>query len=187
MKSVSQLGLVVVCALLAGSVAFAADEKKSKDDGKKAPPKPVNKVCPVEKGEVDPEVTIQHDGKTIGFCCAGCDETFKKEPAKYMAIVDKELKDAAAKEKKDKKDGAKKKDEEPKLNTKCPVTGDGADKTMTADYKGRTIAFCCEGCIEDFQKEPKKYLANLDKEKAGDAKKDGKKDDKAGGDDKAGK
>lgn len=30
-------------------------------------------------------------------------------------------------------------------------------------YKGREIKFCCEHCEEDFKKEPKKYLAKLDK------------------------
>jgi YHS domain-containing protein len=96
-----------------------------------------------------------------------------------MAIIAKEQ--AAAKDKdkdkaKDKTDAkdskdTKKKDEKPKkeveLNTKCPVSGDDADKTITQEYKGRTIAFCCEDCVKDFKKDPQKYVAKLDKEKAG--------------------
>jgi hypothetical protein len=36
----------------------------------------------------------------------------------------------------------------------------------------RTIRLCCEGCIDDFRKEPAKFLAKLDaaKEKSGEKK-----------------
>ena len=194
MRSLAAFALV--CSLL-----ILPARTSAKDDAKaKEAAKPINKICPVEKGEVDPAVTIQHEGKTIAFCCAGCDETFKKDPAKYMAIIAKE--EAAAKDKdkskdkpKDKQDAkdskdAKKKDEKPKkeaeLNTKCPVSGDDADKTLTSEYKGRKVAFCCEDCQKDFEKDPKKYLAKLDQEQAGksgekkkddaDREKDGKAD-----------
>lgn len=30
-------------------------------------------------------------------------------------------------------------------------------------HEGRLVMFCCKGCIEDFQAEPAKYLAQLDK------------------------
>jgi Cu(I)/Ag(I) efflux system membrane fusion protein len=44
-----------------------------------------NTVCPVLGAEVDPDVTpVLYKGKYIGFCCGGCDETFKKNPEKYM-------------------------------------------------------------------------------------------------------
>jgi YHS domain-containing protein len=166
MKSLAAAA-VLLCSLFA--VSSHAAEKDAPKDKKAATP--INKKCPVEHGDVDPEVTIQHEGKTIGFCCAGCDEEFKKDPAKYMAVIAKEeaaAKDAEKDKSKDKKD-ANKKDEpkkEAELNTKCPVTGDDADKTLTSEYKGRTIAFCCEDCVKDFKKDPKKYIAKLDEEKS---------------------
>lgn len=44
-----------------------------------------NKVCPVMGEEVDPEAPTEvYNGKTIGFCCPGCDKKFKKDPEKYM-------------------------------------------------------------------------------------------------------
>lgn len=44
-----------------------------------------NKVCPVKGEEVDPEApTVEYQGKTIGFCCPGCDKKFRAEPEKYM-------------------------------------------------------------------------------------------------------
>lgn len=163
------LAAVLSCLLAFSSNAFAAEAAKDKKDAAK----PINKICPVEKGEVDPALTTEHKGRTVGFCCAGCVDEFKKDPAKYMAIIAKEApaKDAPAKDAKESKDK-----KEAKLNTQCPVTGDEADPKLTAKHKGRTIAFCCEDCVKDFKKDPEKYVAKLDKEQADKApkKEDGK-------------
>ena len=44
-----------------------------------------NKVCPVQGEAVNPKApTVEYKGKTIGFCCAGCDAKFKKDPEAYM-------------------------------------------------------------------------------------------------------
>jgi YHS domain-containing protein len=180
---------VLLCTLFGlSSVAFADDaakpEKPAKDDKarKDDKAKPINKICPVEGGEVDPEVTVTHKGKVVAFCCAGCDETFKKDPAKYLAIIAKDPKNKDAGKGEAKGEGDAKHDEgdghaekhegdaekgegeakEAKLNAKCPVSGDDADPKMTADYKGKAVAFCCEDCAKDFEKNPKKYLASLE-------------------------
>src|SRR3954468_17509707 len=141
MKLLTMLGsALLACALFAFSPAFGAD--KAAAEAKK----PINKKCPVEGGDVDPKVTTEYKGKLIGFCCDGCPDEFKKDPAKYMAIVDKELAadkkgDGAAKDDAKKDKDAKKGDEkQAELNAKCPVSGDDADKAITQTYKGRTIA-----------------------------------------------
>lgn len=46
------------------------------------------------------------------------------------------------------------------VNTKCPVSGDAVDPTVTTVYKGKTYAFCCSDCVKAFKKDPQKYLAN---------------------------
>ena len=45
---------------------------------------PVNTLCPVMGGKVDPKYTVTHEGKVIAFCCPGCIPEFKKDPAKFM-------------------------------------------------------------------------------------------------------
>lgn len=45
---------------------------------------PINTKCPVEHEAIDPKITYVYEGKTIGFCCASCIDTFKKDPAKYL-------------------------------------------------------------------------------------------------------
>jgi YHS domain-containing protein len=52
------------------------------------------KTCPVMGGAVNKEIFVDYNGRRIYFCCNGCPETFKKDPAKYLKIVDKQLKDA---------------------------------------------------------------------------------------------
>jgi YHS domain-containing protein len=47
------------------------------------------------------------------------------------------------------------------VNTVCPVSGDPIDPTVTTTYQGKTVAFCCKDCIEDFQKNPDKYMKKL--------------------------
>ena len=32
----------------------------------------VNETCPLMGGDVDPEVTTEWNGETVGFCCAQC-------------------------------------------------------------------------------------------------------------------
>jgi len=55
------------------------------------------------------------------------------------------------------------KDSEVKIwNAYCPVMGDEVDpETKTVEYKGKTIGFCCGGCIKKFNKDPEKHLKNL--------------------------
>jgi YHS domain-containing protein len=48
-----------------------------------------------------------------------------------------------------------------KPQTKCPVLGGDVNKQVYADYKGKRIYFCCEGCDKEFKKDPEKYMKKL--------------------------
>lgn len=63
-----------------------AKTEQAKTTAKKAETKAIwNKVCPVMGNAVNPKTpTAEYKGKTIGFCCAGCDAKFKKDPETYM-------------------------------------------------------------------------------------------------------
>jgi uncharacterized membrane protein/YHS domain-containing protein len=44
----------------------------------------------------------------------------------------------------------------------CPVmTDEKADASLTVEYQGRTVAFCCDRCVAKFQANPAKYLHRL--------------------------
>ena len=47
---------------------------------------PINKMCPVMTlEEILPDVSIEYQGQTIGFCCDRCLSKFQVDPQKYLA------------------------------------------------------------------------------------------------------
>jgi YHS domain-containing protein len=90
------LFLVLVVFTMQSVFAQKAETKQTKEKAKteqtKAPAKAKadakviwNKVCPVMGNAVSATApTVEYKGKTIGFCCAGCDAKFKKDPETYM-------------------------------------------------------------------------------------------------------
>jgi len=46
----------------------------------------------------------------------------------------------------------------------CVVSGEKLDsmgEPVTTVYNGQQVKFCCESCIDDFKKEPAKFIAKL--------------------------
>lgn len=52
-------------------------------------------------------------------------------------------------------------------NKICPVTGDKINETTKAtyEYEGKIYNFCCPMCIEQFKKDPDKYIKKIEQEK----------------------
>jgi YHS domain-containing protein len=48
--------------------------------------------------------------------------------------------------------------------TNCPVMKGKVDTKYFVDYQGKRIYFCCSGCIEEFNKDPEKYLKKMEAE-----------------------
>ncbi|MDP8244733.1 MAG: hypothetical protein P9L94_11670 [Candidatus Hinthialibacter antarcticus] len=56
--------------------------------------------------------------------------------------------------------------EDPYYLTTCPVTGQALGsmgKPVVYNHDGREIRFCCSGCVEQFKKEPQKFIDKVDK------------------------
>ena len=49
-----------------------------------------------------------------------------------------------------------------KTQDTCPVMGGKINKKIFADYEGKRVYFCCGGCIKTFQKDPAKYVKDLE-------------------------
>ena len=48
------------------------------------------------------------------------------------------------------------------LNEWCPVmTDEKIDPAITVEYRGKTIAFCCDTCVKKFRANPAKYESRL--------------------------
>jgi len=43
----------------------------------------------------------------------------------------------------------------------CPVKPGPINKEIFTEYKGKKVYFCCEGCKEEFEKNPEKYVSKL--------------------------
>lgn len=43
----------------------------------------------------------------------------------------------------------------------CPVLGGNIDKNVYVDYQGKRVYFCCQGCDNEFKKDPEKYMKKL--------------------------
>jgi YHS domain-containing protein len=44
----------------------------------------------------------------------------------------------------------------------CPLMGGAINKEIYADHNGKRVYFCCAGCIASFNKEPEKYIKQLE-------------------------
>jgi YHS domain-containing protein len=53
-------------------------------------------------------------------------------------------------------------------NTICPVSGEKIDEKMKAtyEYEGKIYNFCCTSCVDEFKKDPQKYIKKMGQEKA---------------------
>jgi len=87
MKRVTLLASVMVALMSVGVVSAkdaAADAKATEQTVKK------QTVCPVMGGDVNKNLFIDFEGKRIYVCCKGCIAKVKKDPAKYIALLEKE-------------------------------------------------------------------------------------------------
>ena len=109
-------------------------------------PKPQT-ACPVMGGDIDKELFADHQGKRIYFCCKGCPEALKKDPAKYIKVLED---DGVTIEK------------TPVPQTTCPLMGRKINKTIFVDHDGNRIYLCCNGCIGKFNDDSGKYLKKLE-------------------------
>ena len=87
MKRVTLLASVLVALMAVGAVS-------AKDAAAEAPAtaQTVKKQtnCPVMGGEVNKKLFVDAQGKRIYVCCKGCIAAVKKDPAKYIAQLEKE-------------------------------------------------------------------------------------------------
>lgn len=103
----------------------------------------VQVVCPVSNEPVDPAVTMDHDGQKVAFCCGGCLEAFRKEPAKYAVALANAF----------------------TYQTKCPVSGGAiSPAAFVALEDDARVYFCCDKCAAKFKESPEQFAAALEQQ-----------------------
>ena len=117
---------------LSGAIVCA-----SGGDDKAAPKALTNAYCPImgTDSPADPAIRTEHEGQYVYFCCEGCLNTFKKDPAKYIAKMSPEEQAAI------------------KANDTCPLSGEKiTDRSVRSEANGKLVYFCCEHCKTAFDK-----------------------------------
>ncbi|MDH4202197.1 MAG: efflux RND transporter periplasmic adaptor subunit [Phycisphaerae bacterium] len=61
-----------------GAAGVAAEEHVQAGPGEQT-------HCPVMGGKINRDVFVEYEGKKVYFCCPGCEDTFLKEPEKYLS------------------------------------------------------------------------------------------------------
>jgi len=120
---------IVLVLMLAGVVAV----RGSVDGGEKK--NVTNKMCPVSGGPVSEKYRAEYKGQYVYMCCEGCLTEFKKSPETFVAKLSKEDQEAI------------------KANELCPVSKEPIDKSISVEFEGRKVYFCCEHCLEKYKKD----------------------------------
>ncbi len=139
MKMRSVLGATVLVALLMMTVNSAS--AKDKSAAQHQLPK-----CPVMGEDIDFSVSTDTDDGPVYFCCPMCIKKFNKNPAKYSDGLKAQRAVLASM---------------PKVQVKCPVSGEPISMTAFAEVDGKRIYACCKKCVAKIKANPKKYSAAL--------------------------
>jgi len=56
-------------------------------------------------------------------------------------------------------------------NKICPISQEAIDEKLKSvyEYEGKIYNFCCAMCIDDFKKDPEKYISKIEEEKTKEA------------------
>jgi YHS domain-containing protein len=98
--------------------------------------------------------SMEYNGKTYYFCCENCQDSFVKDPEKYV--------NAAPGEHHEHGEHGEHGEHAENGKVKDPVCGMEVEKDKakaTYEYKGKTYYFCREKCKEEFVKNPAKYVS----------------------------
>ena len=93
MKKMAWIAVVLMTVAAFAVVSMAAAQTTNTNAPAKAQAEKVAKkagkvvhqtMCPVMGNAIDKKLFVDHEGKRIYVCCAGCLETIKKDPATYI-------------------------------------------------------------------------------------------------------
>jgi YHS domain-containing protein len=182
-----QFSKVLFACLIVSALAFTAAAQGAKKPAGKASAKAVKfmgkgdgiTTCPVTGEEISSkDIHAEHYGRTVYFCCAGCEAKAQKNPAMYIKKTEAAQQAAVAGMAKSAGHGhgdhaAMNHGQEKAAPAKyigkgdgietCPVTGEPISKSIKGEAMGREFYACCEGCLATVKKNPEAYLKPLPK------------------------
>ncbi|MCI0348098.1 MAG: YHS domain-containing protein, partial [Acidobacteriales bacterium] len=104
----------------------------------------VQVACPVTGRPVNKEVTVELENAKVNFCCKNCLAKYEKaDDEGKLKIVFANLEKGFTRQ------------------VMCPVSGKPINPGASVEYEGKKVYFCCPGCPDAFNADPKKFLAKL--------------------------
>ena len=135
--------------------------------------KPINAMCPIGKEPIVPSAgTIEYKGQTIGLCCPGCGKAFlaweEDRRDEFVALAMRSEEPGQAHQ------GARDEAATSQLAEVsfsypidiCIVSDEklgSMGDPVTLMHDGREIKLCCNGCVNEFEAEPAKFIEKFDK------------------------
>jgi YHS domain-containing protein len=146
MKSKFMIALMTMTLGLVELVFANHAFSQEKSEKATAPAALVAPKCPVTGNPANLAVSAPTLEGPVFFCCKDCIAKFRAEPNKFAEAVAAQR--AALSQR-------------PKVQVKCPVSGDPPDPKITLETGGRKVAFCSEDCRKKYAAEPGKYASAL--------------------------
>ena len=84
----TRIGITFALAPTLGLACAEVNKVEAPAQVKSAPKRQA--LCPVMGGAVNTNLYADAEGKRVYFCCGGCISAFKKDPAKYIAKLEKD-------------------------------------------------------------------------------------------------
>lgn len=142
MKRTFALRMMLALAVVAGALRTAWVVA---DEGEKAKSAPTAQ-CLLMPEPIDPSVRVATDSGPAYFCCTGCIEKYKANPAKFsekLAAQQKEL------------------EKLPRTQVTCPISGEPIDNEVFVEKDGKKVHFCCKKCKAKYEEKPDEYTKAL--------------------------
>ncbi len=115
-----------------------------------AAPKVTDPVCGMKIDPAKAAGSVRHRGRLVHFCGKSCQAKFEADPDRYLPAKSKALTMAAS---------PVAEATNLALDPVCGMRIDPAKAAGSTEYQGKTIYFCCQGCLKKFVADPGKYLA----------------------------
>ena len=103
-------------------------------------------LCPVMGEPINFSISVATDDGPVFMCCPGCIKKYEAYPSKYSVKVAAQRKALAGR---------------PKVQVKCPVSGNPADADLFIEVGGKKVNFCCMGCSGKYKKNPAAFKTAL--------------------------
>ena len=82
--------MIVAAGILVSGMSTAGEHPEHPGEGTHKPAVTPQTTCPVMRGKINKQQYVDHDGKRIYVCCAGCIDKIKADPARYIGKLEKE-------------------------------------------------------------------------------------------------